>query len=305
MSELVLILLRQIVIMFLLIAAGAVLYKGKKITANGSREMGTVLLYLVIPFTIINAFMTEYSPEKLVALGYSFVAALVSLVLAMLVSRVLFGSRFRIEHFGTAFSNAGFIGIPLVSAALGSGAVFYVSSFVALLNLFQWTYGVMVMTGKKDAISLKAVVKNPILISLVVGVAIFLLRIPVPAILSQTVGMVANLNAPLAMLVLGVYMAQIRFVELVTDKISYAASAVRLLLIPLLTIGVLSLFGNVATEIRLAVLLAAAAPIGSNVAIFAQQNDLSYTQAVKGVCLSTALSIITMPVILWLAMSIW
>ncbi len=305
MSDILLILLKQILIMFLLIGAGAVLYKAKKITEAGSREMGTVLLYLVIPCTIINAFITEYSPQKLAAFGYSFAAAFVSLVLAMLISRLLFGSRFRIEHFGCAFSNAGFIGIPLVSAVLGNIAVFYVSSFVALLNLFQWTYGVMVMTGKKDTISVQKIIRNPILISLVIGIAVFLLNIPLPAVLSQAVGMVANVNAPLGMLVIGVYLAQMKFTELFTDKIAYLASAARLLLIPLLTIGVLSLFVGMETEIKLAVLLAAAAPIGSNVAIFAQQNDLSYTQAVKGICLSTLLSIATMPVILWLAMLVW
>ncbi len=305
MSELFPVLMKQIIIMFLLIAAGAILYKKKKITAAGSKEMGTVLLYLVVPCTIIHAFITEYSSEKLIAFGYSFAAALLSLILAMAVSALVFGNKCRIENFGSAFSNAGFIGIPLVSAVLGNGAVFYVSSFVALLNFFQWTYGVMVMTGKKDSVSVKQILKNPVLISLIIGIIVFLLNIKLPAVVTGTVGMLAGMNAPLAMLVLGVYMAQIKFTEIFTDKAAYASCAVRLLLIPILTIGVLFLFGGMETKIKLAVLLAAAAPVGFNVAIFAQRNNLSYTQAVKDVCLSTVLSVATLPLILWIAAKIW
>ena len=305
MTEIILILLKQIGIMFLLMAAGVLLYKSGKVTKDGSREFGTVLLYMVLPCTIVNAFLTDYSREKMVALLYSFVAALLTLVAAMLIARLFFGKRYRIEHFGSAFSNAGFMGIPLVSAVIGSEAVFYVSSFVGLLNVFQWTYGVLVMTDKKDTISGKALMKNPILISLVVGFILFFLPVKLPAVVTGTLGMISNMNAPLAMLILGVYMAQLSPKELFTDKIVYLASLVRLVIIPLASILLLCIFPSSYRDIKMAVLLAASAPIGSNVAIFAQQNGMSYTQAVKGVCLSTLLSLVTMPVMLWIGLQIW
>ena len=75
------------------------------------------------------------------------------------------------REFGTAFSNAGFTGIPLVQMTLGSDAVFYVASFVALINILQWTYGVLILTKGKSAVSTKKIVKNPILIALIIALA--------------------------------------------------------------------------------------------------------------------------------------
>ena len=51
-------------------------------------------------------------------------------------------------------------------------------------------------------------------------------------------------------------------------------------------------------NIKLAVIIAASAPIGSNVAVFAQIYDLDYTYAVKTVCLTTILSVVSMPFII-------
>ena len=57
--------------------------------------------------------------------------------------------------------------------------------------------------------------------------------------------------------------------------------------------------------IKLTVLIAAAAPVGSNVAIFAQINNLDYTQAVKDICISTVLCIFTIPIIVGFADLLW
>ena len=59
------------------------------------------------------------------------------------------GTRHRIENFAVAFGNAGFIGIPLVTAVFGAEAAFYVVSYSTLVNLLQWTYGIVIISGKK------------------------------------------------------------------------------------------------------------------------------------------------------------
>ena len=115
----------------------------------------------------------------------------------------------------------------------------------------------------------------------------------------------ASMNGPLAMIVLGAYLAQVPLRELFTDKLTYLCAAVRLLLIPVLTMGFLFLIPDTYATVRLAVLLAAAAPVGSNVAIFAQIYHKEYTDAVKDVCLSTVFSILTMPLVTGLANFVW
>jgi predicted permease len=80
----------------------------------------------------------------------------------------------------------------------------------------------------------------------------------------------------------------------------YAVSAVRLLLVPAATILILSLLPY-DVRIRETVLIAAAAPVGANVAIYAQLNGRDYTYACQTVVMSTLLSIATMPAVMALA----
>lgn len=303
--EIVSLLFRQNVIMFLYLCIGYMLYKKKVITAHGSGEIGRLLLHVIMPAAIIKSYIKDYSGEMLAGFLVSFGAALFALLLAMLISRLVFRHRSAIRQFGAAFSNAGFIGIPLVQMTLGEEAVFYVASFVAILNILQWTYGVFIMTGDRTQISLKKITTNPIAVSLAIGLLLFFLPVKLPAIVTGVIGTLASMNGPLAMIVLGAYLAQVPLKELFTDRLTYLCAAVRLILIPVLTMLCLFLIPEDFGTVRLAVMLAAAAPVGSNVAIFAQIYDKEYTDAVKDVCLSTVLSILTMPIVIGLANYIW
>ena len=257
-----------------------------------------------MPVAIIKSYMKEYSGEMLTGFLISLLAAFGSLLLSMLVSTLVFRRKSTVRQFGAAFSNAGFIGIPLVQMTLGEEAVFYVASFVALLNILQWTYGVLIITGDKSQVSLKKITTNPIVISFITGLLLFFLPVKIPEMVTGVIGTLAAMNGPLAMIVLGAYLAQIRLRELFIDRLTYLCAAVRLVLIPALTIAGLWLVPDKYGTIRLAVMLAAA-PVGSNVAIFAQLFHKEYTDAVKDVCLSTILSILTMPLIIGLADYIW
>lgn len=295
--ELSLIILTQIILMFIYMMIGFLLYKKKFVTEQGSKELGKILLYVILPVVIVKAYLVTFSVELLKGLVLSFMASLLVLLLSMILSRVVFGSRYPIEQFSSAFSNAGFIGIPLVEMTFNdSMAVFYVSSFVALLNILQWTYGIVVMTGKKDSIALKKITTNPIIISFLLGILLFFLPVELPEVLDSAVAAIASMNAPVAMIILGIYLAQMKLRDLFTDRAVYLCALMRLIVIPLATAAVLALIpGN--EMLKMSVLIVAATPVGSNVAIFAQMEGLDHTQAVKDICLSTVLCIVTIPVV--------
>lgn len=128
---------------------------------------------------------------------------------------------------------------------------------------------------------------------------------PVPSVVRLAVSYLAGMNAPVAMVIMGVYLAQLTVKDLFTEKYAYLSSILRLVVIPLLTIAVLSLIPGQYKDIRMAAFIAACAPVGSNVAIFAQLNQLDYGRAVKSVCLSTVFSILAMPVMVGIARMIW
>ncbi|MCD8155241.1 MAG: AEC family transporter [Clostridiales bacterium] len=296
-----LLLLKQNLIMMVYLLIGYFLFRKKLVGLQGSADIGRLLLYVVMPCAILNSCLEEFTMEKLEGLAVSFIAALLALLLSILVSRLAFSKEWGIERFGAAFSNAGFIGIPLVRMTLGEDAVFYIASFVALLNILQWTYGVVTISGDRSAVSPRKICTNPIVLSFLAGVLLFLLPVFLPETITGMLGTISSMNGPLAMIVLGVYLAQIPLRTLFTEKIVYRCALFRLILIPLLTLFLLALFPEKYYTVKLSILIAASAPVGSNVAIFAQLYHADYTRAVKEVCVTTLLSILTLPLLLGIA----
>lgn len=292
--DIVILLLKQNFIMFIYLMIGYFLFKKKLVSQQGCADIGKMLLYIIMPVAIFRSYVADFSWKIFEGLTISFVAAVLSLLLSICVSRLFFSSDQAVERFGAAFSNAGFIGIPLVQMTLGGENVIYISSFVALLNILQWTYGVLAMTGDRQYISFKKIRTNPIVISFLAGIAVFLMPVAFPETIHGVIGTVSSMNGPLAMIVLGIYLGQIPLAELFTERIVYKCVVIRLILIPALTILLMMALPAEHLMIKLAVLIVASAPVGSNVAIFAQLFDQDYSRSVKEVCLSTLACIITM-----------
>lgn len=299
--EIVVLLLRQNLVMLVYMMIGYFLYKKKLVSAGGSADIGRILLYIIMPAAILKSYLADFSRERLEGLFVSFLAALLSLLLSIAAARIAFSKEQGIERFGAAFSNAGFIGIPLVQMTLGEEAVFYVSSYVALLNILQWTYGLVTITGDRSLISVKRLRTNPILLSFLAGIALFLLPVSLPETAENVVGTIAAMNGPLAMIVLGVYLGQVPLRSLFSGRVVYRCALVRLIVIPVLTMALLFVFPEKYHMLKLTILIAASAPVGSNVSIFAQLYGQDYMQSVKEVTFSTLLCIITLPLILGIA----
>ena len=304
--ETILILIRQIAQMFLLSGIGYLLFKCKKITADGSRALGNILIYAALPSVIINGFLVERTPERLMGMLYSAAGAAVLLLLSILISRLFF-KKDAIAAFAGAFSNPGFFGVPLIVASMGQGAVFYVACFIAFLNIGQWTYGVSILNGQpvRQGFELKKLVKAPFIIAILIGLFLFFTQLPLPTVLSGCLSAAAGLNTPLAMFTVGIYLAQTDVPGMFRKKKLYLISFVRLALIPLLSVLALSLLPEAWHDMKLALLLAAACPVGSNVAVYAQLHGKDYPYAVETVVLSTLLSLFSIPVIVWLSSMLW
>ena len=83
--EMILILARQILQMFLLAGLGYALFKCGKITRNDSRALGNILIYLALPAVIVNGFLVERTPERLTGMLYSAVGAVALLLLSIVI----------------------------------------------------------------------------------------------------------------------------------------------------------------------------------------------------------------------------
>ena len=302
--ETVLILLQQILIMFLLAAVGFIAFRTGKISNEGSKTIGNILIYISLPAVIVKGFMVERTGERITGLLISMAAAAVILGICILVSRLCFRND-PIASFGAAFSNPGFFGIPLITAILGDGGVFYVAPFIAFLNLLQWSYGVSLLTGRKTGLKAKQILTAPFMIAIVVGLILFFTKLSLPVVVTKTLDFCVGLNTPLAMFAVGVYLAQCSFRKMLKKKKLYAISAIRLLLIPLIVLALLTVIPGISNDIRYGMLISAACPVGSNLAVYAQLHDKDYTYAVETVATSTLFCIVTIPLLVQLAGLLW
>ena len=298
----ILILVKQIFQMFLLAGIGFLLFRSGKISLEGSRTIGTILIWVSLPAVIINGFLIERTPEHVSGMIWSAAGALLILLLSVLVSHLVF-RKDAIAAFAGAFSNPGFFGIPLVVASMGQQAVFYAAAYVAFLNIGQWTYGVSRLTGQPihQGFEPRKLIRAPFVIAILTGLLLFAFRIQLPELAKNILNTVAGLNTPLAMFTVGIYLAQTDLLKMLRRKSLYWIAAVRLLVIPAISILLLMLLPSSMREMKTVLLIAAACPVGSNVAVYAQLHGKDYPYAVETVVISTVFSILTLPFIIWLS----
>ncbi len=303
---------QQIIIMFILATVGYLLYKANKISLEGSKSIGNILLYVSLPCVIINGFLVERTQERVVGLGWSVLAAAVILILSILLSRAVF-RKDGVASFAAAFSNPGFYGIPLIVAQFDNGAVFYIAAYIAILNLLQWSWGVSVLVANKKETTtvlsitewVKKLIRAPFFIATVIGILLFLQPYELPTVIDKSLTFLANLNTPLAMFVTGIYLAQTDVKKMFLRGRLYLISLVRLVVIPLVVVAFLCLLPTPLGELKLAVLIAAACPVGTNVAVYAQLYECDYSYAVETVVISTLLSVVTLPLIAGVGGMLW
>lgn len=312
----------QIITMILLAAVGYLMYRSGKISQEGSKTLGNILIYLSLPCVIVNSFLVERTPERITGLFISALMAALILGVSILLARLILG-RHAIDNFAGSFSNPGFFGAPLIMASIGSGGVFYIAAFIALLNILQWTYGVSLLEasdkdgmlpmrseqkrssrgslGSRAASLLSRLINAPSMIAIMLGALLFLTGIPIPSVIAGCVTSIAGLNTPIAMFSIGIYMAQTDILQMFKKPRLYLVTLVRMILIPAAVMVLLMLLPASLGDMKLALLIAAACPVGCNVAVYAQLHDRNYTYAVETVVLSTLLSIAALPLVIAVA----
>jgi malate permease and related proteins len=291
--ELIGLITRQILLMMLLIMVGIVAYKQKWITDEGSKQMSALLVNVVTPFVVISVYQTPFVMERAINLIITFGLSIIAVGISVMLSIVLVKPKQDVERFALFFPNTAFFGIPVISAVFGSSAVFYLMGYIITVTLVAFTYGIYLYTHKKSAISIRKALLNPGSLGFLVGIILFVSPIKLPPLVFSFVTTVASLNTPLAMIVLGTYIAHLSFSTFFSREL-FIISFYRLIIIPLAVIAILAWIPTDAT-LKMIVVIASSAPVGMLTAIFAQRHDRRTGQASKLVSFSTVFSALTIP----------
>lgn len=302
-----LIISQQVLVLFILVAVGFLCGKKGLIDDVASKKLTDIVLYVVTPCVMISAFQREFSVELVGKIIIAAVcAALIhagSILLANLIFRDKNESRKKVLRFSVIFSNCGFVSLPLQKAILGDEGWFYGSIFVAVFNIFLWTYGLVSMSGDRRQLSVKKLVFNPGIVGVAVALILFLCRINLPEILSLPVDYLAALNTPLPMLIIGYYLSKANFKAAFTDAGIYIAMGVRMVLIPLIALGLMLLF-RIDSTIIVAFTIAGSAPTAATTTMFSAKYDRDVELSVGVVASTTVISLVTMSLVTALAQTI-
>lgn len=305
MLESLTIVARQVGVLFALMAVGFIANRLKVLKQEAVKPIVDIELLVVTPCVLLQAFQRDYDSHMLAGLMEALAVAvglhLLCILFATLLVHTADKRQERVLRFAVVFSNAGFMGIPLQSALLGKDGVFYGAAIIAVFNLFVWSYGLVLMCGSVKEINPRMLFINPGTIGLAIGLPLFVFSLRLPPVINEATKYLSDLNTPLAMLVIGYYLGNAKLAAALRCPTAHLAMALRLVVVPLLTIGAFMLWRGIDPIMALAAVIAAAAPVAAMCTMFSAKFNQDTHLSVATVSLTTLLSILTMPLTVGLA----
>ena len=299
-------LMEQIVELFIMIFMGFAIVRAGIVKDEESKVLSKIVLYLVIPCVIVNAFQVDYTAQTVKGLMIAFVASvilqIILLIIVVVMGKVL--SLNEVEVASVYYSNSGNLIVPIVTFILGKEWVLYGCVFMSVQLVFLWTHCKKIISRERSY-DWKKIVLNINMISIAVGVVLFFTRIRLPEVIDNTIGAVGNMIGPASMIVTGMLFAGMNLKQIFANKRVYFVSFLRMLVVPLIALVLIkgSRLANLsadAPKIMLIVFLAVITPSASTVTQMCQVygNDSQYASAINVV--TTLSAIITMPVMVLL-----
>ena len=305
-----LIMLKNVAIFVLLTIPGYLLVKTKTLKASDSGVLSTILTWLGMPFLILSGTLNiDFSGDFVRSLLVVGVGGTLFNILMIFLSAWLAKTDDRkkrgIMRFSMAYTNSGFLGIPLASAVFGNSSVIviYIILLNIISNLFLFSVGVYLISGDKRHIQIKKALLNPVLVAFILGIVLNLSGAvkAVPEILTYS-DYFKPIVTPIAMTVLGIKLGTVRFSSLFTRAGMYYTSFIRLVVFPVLAVLLLWLAGLVIpvdTDMLLGMLIGFACPTAAMATALSEKYDGDTENAVIYTLGTTVLSVITIPLLYW------
>ena len=299
-------LMQQIVQLFLMIFMGYLIVKTGLVRDDDSKVLSKIILYLIVPCVIINAFQVDYTTDTVKGLLIAFAASVLTQVVLLIVISAA-GKLLHLNEVEVAsvyYSNSGNLIVPIVTFILGQEWVLYGCVFMSVQLVFLWTHCKKIIS-REASYDWKKILLNINMISIFIGVVLFFTQIFLPEIIGNTLASVGTMIGPASMIVTGMLFAGMNLKQIFANKRVYFITFLRLIAVPLIALVLIKLsnlasFSADGNKIILIVFLAIITPSASTVTQMCQVygNDSKYASAIN--VMTTLLSIITMPVMVML-----
>ena len=190
------------------------------------------------------------------------------------------------------------MGVPVISAVYGEGAIFFASLGNIPFNVLLYTVGIMLLQSngeKKEKISIKSMINVPI-IATVIATVIFLFEIPMPVIVVDVADMLSDACAPLSMMCIGLSLGSVSIKDAFVHPRIYGINFMRLIVAPVAVWFVLRFFISDIVMLGSIVIIAACPP-----AIICALLGMDYgrdgVEASETIFVGTVLSMFTIPLL--------
>lgn len=298
--------LQNVGVALLYLVPGFLLRKFHKASEEHLPTLSAILIYIGTPALIVSAFMDlEFSVTDVVNMGLLFVATFILQVLFILIvflvcRRKRTDPRVRVTAVGSVMGNVGFFGMPIMRALFPDNPEIscYVAVFMVTMNILAFTVGAFCLTGEKRFVSVKSAFFNPTLIGFVIAVPIYLfgLRTYIPSALAGAVTTVSSFTMPLCMFVLGIRLASKPLRTIFSKPVVYLITAAKLLIFPLFSYGIVSLFPLPYT-FRAAILILFGTPCAAVLLSLAEMHRGETELAADSILVSTVCCVATIPLL--------
>lgn len=292
--------INQVIILSLVMIVGIYARKKNIITKEANKSLSDLLVNITLPFLLVSSFNYSYSKDMLTKAKIIFIYSVIIHLILIFASK-LFALRYperskKVLRFITIFSNSGFMGYPVLEGLFGKIGIFYGAIFNIPFNIFMLSVGVMIYTGKKDLKTLKGVLMHPGIIATLIGLIMFIFSIKLPYPIYTTLNIVGSMTTPLAMLIVGAMLAEVKLKEIFQGSIVYYASFIRLMVVPFITLIILKLLHADKLLMQISV-ITEAMPAAVLASVFAEKYGADTVLASRSVFITTILSMITIPII--------
>ena len=197
------------------------------------------------------------------------------------------------------FMNNGFVGFPLVAALYGEEHVFFASLSNIPFNLMLYTLGIILLNqGKGETkLDLKRVISAPILSS-VAALIIFILQIPMPAVIDTACDNLSAACIPLSMMCIGMTLGHVPVRHAFMQPKLYIVTFIKLIAAPVLIWAVLRLMVSDLETLGIIVLTVGVTPSAAMCTMLGIENGRDGIESSSGIFVTTILSLLTIPVMM-------
>lgn len=297
----------SVLILIAMAIPGFLLIKSKMIKENAIACLSVVLLFINQPAFTLYSFQTKEFSSHIVSnmflvAGISLLLHLIMIAIAHFIMK-LDKNKMRGDAyvFAASFGNIGFMGLPFIRLLMPDNpdVVLYLAIMFVIFNLLAWTVGIYIISGDKKYISFKKAIINPPTLALFIAIPLFVLNIKLPEPVMFPIKYLSDMIVPLSMLILGMRFGVSKFNALFSDWGLYVSSLLKLVVTPLIALGIMKLI-NLDYIVMETVFILMAMPSATMGLILAENFGGDKDASAKAILGSSIISIITIPLILLL-----